>query len=580
MDKRVLLTVAICMGILFVWTKFFMPPAQQQSGAPTVATAPAGDGGAAVAPPAVEPRKAGEPAIQRPAEVAAPTPAEAAKPVERAPEVKDVHEEAGLYRAEFTSWGAALDSFVLLKPQFKESVVNPDGKKQPAQIDLVRTKGADLPLLVSFPQSDFSLPADTAWQKIAGLGPDELGYAYDNDQVHIEKRFTFVPKTYQVKMKVSVENKSDKPLGQHLQLQVTGKQDPNVKPPGMFSQRLAQTEGMCHVGGKLKRADLQSLLKKPIDEVGQARFVGIDEKYFVSAMAQAVAPDRQERCWVSATQEGVISSVVLEQERKVAPKSKTDYEFAGYFGPKFLDQLDSVTVAGVDAKLGDSVNYGWTEVLARPMLAVLKGVHFVIPNWGVAIILLTVLLKIITYWPTSKSMKSMREMAKCKPEVDKLKAKFGEDKQKFNVAVMALYKERGINPLGGCLPMAIQMPIYIALYSMLGNSVELYHTPFVGWIQDLTANDPYYVLPLLTGALMFAQQKLSPTPPDPQQKAMMYMMPVMFTAFSIFLPAGLTVYILTNTLLTMAQQWWLNRGEGATTRPSPAPKPTKATAKA
>ena len=121
----------------------------------------------------------------------------------------------------------------------------------------------------------------------------------------------------------------------------------------------------------------------------------------------------------------------------------------------------------------------------------------------------------------------------------------------MNLEVMELYKKHGINPLGGCLPMLIQMPIYIALYSMLGNSVELYRSGFVGWIHDLTAPDPFFVLPLLTGVLMFVQQKLSPTPPDPQQKMMMYMMPVMFTAFSIFLPAGLTIYILTNTLLTM-----------------------------
>ena len=143
--------------------------------------------------------------------------------------------------------------------------------------------------------------------------------------------------------------------------------------------------------------------------------------------------------------------------------------------------------------------WGLTEWLARPMLAVLKAVHFVVPNWGFAIILLTILLKAATWYPTQKSMKSMKAMAKLKPEMDKLKERFGDDKNALNLATMELYKKHGVNPLGGCLPMLIQMPVYIALYSMLGNSVELYRSPFVCWIHDLTAPDPFFVLPLLTG---------------------------------------------------------------------------------
>ena len=580
MDKRVLLTVAVCMGILFVWTKFFMPtpPKDQaaQSAVPT--TTPPTTGGAAapaIAPAAVPtaPRKPGEPALEAPPETKKPEPVAVARPAE----IKDRVEHAGLYRAEFSTWGAAPTSWTLLNPQFKETVALPDGKKEVEPIDLVRTQGAQLPFSTTFPQSDFVLPPDAAWSRLPTTG-DELAYAWENEQVKIEKHFVLVPLTYQLNLKVTIENKSDKPLHEHLQVVMAGRQDPNVKPGGMFSQRYIQTEGECNLNGKLKHSDLQSLLKKPVDETGLVRWIGIDEKYFVSAIAAppAVDPNEQRRCWVNATSEGIILSNWLSAERKIEPKAKAEYEFAGYLGPKFLHMLDAVTVGGVDAKLGDAVNYGWTEAIARPMLAVLKAVHMAVPNWGIAIIVLTILLKAITWWPTTKSMKSMREMAKCKPEIDKLKAKFGEDKQKFNVAVMALYKERGISPLGGCLPMLIQMPIYIALYSMLGNSVELYRSSFVGWIHDLTAPDPFYVLPVLTGALMFAQQRFSPTPPDAQQKAMMYMMPVMFTAFSIFLPSGLTVYILTNTMLTMAQQLYLNRGDGPVGRAAPAGKPAKA----
>jgi YidC/Oxa1 family membrane protein insertase len=170
----------------------------------------------------------------------------------------------------------------------------------------------------------------------------------------------------------------------------------------------------------------------------------------------------------------------------------------------------------------------------------------------------------------------MKAMAKLKPEMDKLKERFGEDKNALNMATMELYRKHGVNPLGGCLPLLIQMPIYLALYSMLGNSVELYRSPFL-WVHDLTAPDPFYVLPLLTGALMFLQQKASPTPAtDPNQKTMMYAMPVMFTVFNLVWPAGLTIYILTNTILTFLQQWLTNRGDKPSRPKAAAVKPARA----
>jgi YidC/Oxa1 family membrane protein insertase len=547
MDKRVLLTVAISMAILFVWTKWFMPtppPPSQQQVSPT-APSPAG---AATTAAATTPN-------------ASPAPGQK----ERPPEVTAIVEHPKHYKATLTSWGAAPKEWLLLHPQYEEKV---DGKMQP--INLVRTR--ELPLGISFPESTIALPPDAGWTQLpqqAGSG-DEIVYAIDEGALHVEKHYTFVPGSYHVKLKVTVENRGDQPISQHLQLAVYGKQDPNLKQGGMFSARVAQTEGECHVNGKLRHKDLQSLLKERLDEVGPVRFVAVDEKYFL--VAAALNPGNEvQRCSVSATADGVITSTVMLPEKRLAAHEKTEIELAGFFGPKLLDQLDDVKVGGADAKLGDAINYGWTEAIARPMLAVLKGVHFAVPNWGLAVIVLTILLKLITWWPTTKSMKSMKAMAKLKPEMDKLKEKYGDDKNRMNQEVMELYKKHGINPLGGCLPMLIQMPIYIALYSMLGNSVELYHSGFVGWIRDLTAPDPYFVLPLLTGVLMFAQQRISPAPPDPQQKMMGYMMPVMFTAISLFLPSGLTIYILTNTLLTMVQQYWMNRNE-----PKPAGKPARA----
>ena len=224
------------------------------------------------------------------------------------------------------------------------------------------------------------------------------------------------------------------------------------------------------------------------------------------------------------------------------------------------------------------MNYGWTELFARPLLWVLKTLHRGVPNWGVAIILITILLKVVTWIPTKKSMEMATATAKLKPEMDRLKEKYGDDKARMNQEVMALYSKHKINPLGGCLPMLIQMPIYFAFYSMLGNSVELYHSNFGFWIHDLTAPDPVFVLPILTGVVMFVQQRISPASIDPQQKSMMTIMPIMFTGMSIFLPAGLALYILTNTVLSMLQQRLINKQTAQPAQSTPkksAPKNEK-----
>ena len=575
MDKRVLLTVVICMGILFAWQKFFAPPPPPPSTSAPQATAP-GAPSPEAAP--AQPNAPAAPTAEKPAAEKSATPGEkpaAEKTAEKEapaapkpPEVIDVVERAGLYRARFSTWGAAPVEWTLLDPQYKETR-GVDGKKELVPINLVRTAEPRVPMIVTFPESSFKLGEDAAWTRDKATA-DELVYSWQNDQVRVEKRYTFTH-GYDFKLDVTVETRGDKPLGEKLELAMYGWQDPNVKPGGMFSQRFIQTSGVCDNNGKLHQADLQALFKAPVEALGQIRWVGYDEKYFLAAAATKPLANEDRKCRIMAYVDGTIGSTTRFAERQIAAKEKTDYEFAGFFGPKILGALDDVKVGGVDSKLSDAVDYGWKEMLARPMLAVLKAVHRVVPNWGIAIIVLTILIKAITWWPTTKSMRSMKAMARLKPEMDKLKAKFGDDKARMNQEVMELYKRHGVNPLGGCLPMLIQFPIYIALYAMLGNSVELYRSGFA-WIHDLTAADPFYVLPLLTGVLMFVQQKTAPQSPDnAQAKAMMYTMPLMFTAFSIFLPSGLTIYILTNTVLTFVQQFYLNRsGSGPIGRPAKA----------
>jgi YidC/Oxa1 family membrane protein insertase len=230
-----------------------------------------------------------------------------------------------------------------------------------------------------------------------------------------------------------------------------------------------------------------------------------------------------------------------------------------FVGPKVVSDLDEVRPGGADVKLTESVDVT-LAVISRPMLWLLKFFHSYVRNWGVAIIMLTVFIRLLTFYPTQKSLLSAKKMQRLGPKLAVIRKKFENDKQRQSTETMNLYKANGVSPFGGCLPSLIQMPIWIALYSTLNYAVELYRSPFIFHIKDLTAKDPFYVTPLLMGGVMFIQMKMSPTSPDNQQQAMMaLMMPIMFTAFSLVLPSGLAVYMLTSYLIGIFQQLWINR---------------------
>jgi len=216
------------------------------------------------------------------------------------------------------------------------------------------------------------------------------------------------------------------------------------------------------------------------------------------------------------------------------------------------------------------VDYGWLTVIASPLFWVLSMIQKMVHNWGVAIILLTVLIKLAFYPLSAKSYKSMAQMRELAPRLQRMKEQYGDDRQKMHQAMMELYKTEKINPMGGCLPILVQIPVFISLYWVLLGSVEMRHAPFALWIHDLSAIDPYYVLPILMGITMIIQTKLNPTPPDPIQAKVMMIMPVVFSVFFFFFPAGLVLYWLVNNVLSIAQQWNINRtiGQGAANKKS------------
>jgi len=249
----------------------------------------------------------------------------------------------------------------------------------------------------------------------------------------------------------------------------------------------------------------------------------------------------------------------------VAPEEQGRLESRLFIGPKEQDRLDEVA-AGLEL----TVDYGWLTVISKPLFIALDWIHGVVGNWGWSIVLLTLGIKLVFYKLSETSYRSMARMRKLQPEMQRLRERHGDDRQKMNQELMDLYKKEKVNPLGGCLPILVQIPVFIALYWVLLESVELRQAPWILWIDDLSVRDPYYVLPLIMGATMFLQQKLNPAPMDPIQQKVMMALPLVFTVFFMFFPAGLVLYWVTNNSLSILQQWIITRRMEAGEKPGNA----------
>ena len=250
----------------------------------------------------------------------------------------------------------------------------------------------------------------------------------------------------------------------------------------------------------------------------------------------------------------------------LAPGATHSFRYRIYLGPKEASVLTSL-----GSNLDRLLSYGFFNIIAQPLMLFLNWIYSYIGNYGIAIIILTTLIKMV-FWPLSaKSYKSMQRMKELQPKMARLKERHGADKERLNMEVMQLYKTHKVNPLGGCLPMVVQIPFFFALYKILLGSIELRHAPFMLWITDLSAKDPYYITPLLMGASMFLQQRMTPTTGgnETQMKMMMYGMPIIFTFMFLNFPSGLVVYWLVNNLLSVAQQGMMLR-QAKATKPVPA----------
>jgi len=326
--------------------------------------------------------------------------------------------------------------------------------------------------------------------------------------------------------------------------------------PNREKSRMYQYKGPIGLfEDKLKEVSFDDLDEgKPVLYESKGGWIGIMNRYFIAAVIGEVG--RKYRYYFKGATAGGDSTYqagVLEEPKRVG-NGQAAFESRLYIGPKSTPIMETLHVG-----LERSVDYGWFAFIAKPMHDLLLWLHRFIPNYGWCIIVLVILIKALFFYPTKKSYESMAAMRKLQPEMQRLRELYGDDRQRMGQEMMTLYKKHKVNPLGGCLPIVIQIPVFFALYKTLLVSIELRHAPFAGWIHDLSAMDPYYILPVLMGASMLVQQRLNPPPPDPMQAKIMKFLPVIFTFMFLFFPSGLVLYWLVNNVLSIAQQWYVMR---------------------
>lgn len=296
--------------------------------------------------------------------------------------------------------------------------------------------------------------------------------------------------------------------------------------------------------------------KAPYPKTPNDGWIAIIQHYFLNAWLPQTGTPRE--FYTNRLADDLYAAGVIVPGAVIEPGSSATVSMRLYSGPQDQERLKhlSETIApGLDL----AIDYGWLTIIAYPLFWLLSQLHKMVGNWGVAIILVTVLIKLAFYPLSAASYRSMAKMKVLAPKLQKLKDQYGNDRERLHQAMMELYKTEKINPLSGCLPILVQIPVFIALYWVLLASVELRQAPFALWITDLSAKDPYYVLPVLMAVSMIVQSRMTPLPPDPIQARMMQIMPFVFSVFFFFFPAGLVLYWLVNNILSIAQQWNINR---------------------
>ncbi len=370
----------------------------------------------------------------------------------------------------------------------------------------------------------------------------------------VTKTYTFRPGSFEIDLEYSVQNNSAEPYQAAEYLQIHRLFTPHKQ--SMFNVETYSFNGpVTYDGKKYQKLKVEDLAETPFKQtVAQGWFAAIQHHF----LAAAVPPAAETWQYEGRFADGKFLVSAIGPLQTIEPAGTGSFRSKLFVGPKLQKDLEAVA-PGLEL----TVDYGRLTILAQPMFWLLEKVHGFVHNWGLTIILVTLMIKLVFYKLSETSGRSMAGMRKLQPRMKALQERYKDDRQAMSTALMELYKKEKINPAAGCLPMLVQIPFFISFYWVLLESVEMRQAPFALWITDLSSKDPFFVLPLLMGAAMFFQQKLNPPPPDPVQAKMMQIMPVVFTGFFAFFPAGLVLYWLTNSVLSMAQQWRINKVLGA-----------------
>ena len=387
----------------------------------------------------------------------------------------------------------------------------------------------------------------------------EVPLHIEKDGVHYRKVYTFYRDSYYVDVRYEVQNNTNQEWRGYLYAQFVSTEtsdDENTSFLGL-GRLPSFTGGAIYTPDeKYKKIGFDDMREQPLVQKTTSGWVAMLQHYFVGALLAEKESQYEFYSLVNGTGATTRYSVGYKH---LAPLSVAAGRRGEMTARMFVGPKENKRLVEADRQLELAVDFGWLTPVSAPLFWLLTQIQRVVVNWGLSIVLLTALVKLVFFPLSAASYKSMAKMKKLGPRMKTLKERYGDDKQKFQQAMMEMYKKDKINPLGGCLPIVVQIPVFIALYWVLLESVELRQAPLALWIHDLSAPDPYYVLPILMGASMFVQQLLNPAPVDPMQANIMRILPIVFTLFFLWFPAGLVLYWLVNNLLSIAQQWFVMR---------------------
>ena len=464
-------------------------------------------------------------------------------------EERDITVDTAKFTAVLSNSGGRIKSFVLKNYRQKA------GKNSPL-IDIVNDTTGGIPTLISTGSGNFQIDPNALYvpniaESNISISEGEfkdISFSYQNaDGIRIVKTFRFSGNGYDIPLRITVDNTRDNRQTGQIQLGLVTPWE-NIEK----SSRLSYFGPATLSQDKVHTEKSKNLGKQGVVYDVDVKWTAIEDEYFMTA----IVPLNMTGEKISIQKNGTLLENKIESPQKTIDGLQgISFEYLVYMGPRDLDILK-----GVDHDLSKIIDFGFFDFIARPLLHVLKFFYSYVGNYGVAIILLTVIIKLL-FWPlTQKSYASMKAMQTLQPEMQKIREKYKNDKERLNREIMELYKTKRVNPLGGCLPMLIQIPVFFALYKVLLGNIALRHAPFAFWLTDLSAKDPYYITPVIMGVTMFLQQKMSPSTMDPTQAKMFMLMPVVFTFLFLNFPSGLVIYWLVNNVLTIFQQYLINKG--------------------